>query len=63
VYRGPFPGKPILDESGAARLALHAAELGFQHPITSEQMKFVMPLPGDMTALIDRLRQSKAKRG
>jgi 23S rRNA pseudouridine1911/1915/1917 synthase len=63
VYRGPFPGKPIADESGAARLALHAAELGFQHPITGEQMKFVMPLPGDMTALIDRLRQSKGKRG
>ena len=34
VYRGPFPGKPIPDESGAGRLALHAAEIGFEHPIT-----------------------------
>lgn len=59
VYRGPFPGKPISDESGAPRLALHAAELGFQHPITGEQLKFVMPLPKDMSLLIDRLRKQK----
>ncbi|MBI3863672.1 MAG: RluA family pseudouridine synthase [Planctomycetia bacterium] len=57
VYRGPFPGKPIADESGAKRLALHAAELGFQHPITGEQLKFVMPLPKDMSLLIDHLRK------
>lgn len=57
VYRGPFPGKPIPDESGAPRLALHAAELGFQHPITGENLKFVMPLPGDLAALVTRLRQ------
>src|SRR5262249_31033658 len=38
VYRGPFPGKPIIDESGAPRVALHAAEIGFQHPITGEQL-------------------------
>lgn len=56
VYRGPYPGKPIADESRAPRLALHAAELGFQHPISGETLKFVMPLPADMTALIDRLR-------
>ena len=61
VYRGPFPGKPVIDESGAARLALHAAELGFQHPITGEQLKFVMPLPRDMAALIDRLRKAGKK--
>jgi len=57
VYRGPFPGKPIPDESGAPRLALHAAEIGFEHPITREQLKFVMPLPSDMTTVIDRLRK------
>jgi 23S rRNA pseudouridine1911/1915/1917 synthase len=57
VYRGPYPGKPIPDESGAPRLALHAAELGFEHPITGEPLKFVMPLPPDMTRLIDRLRK------
>ena len=57
VYRGPFPGKPIPDDSGAPRVALHAAELGFEHPITGEPLKFVMPLPPDMTRLVDRLRK------
>ncbi|MBS0261759.1 MAG: RluA family pseudouridine synthase [Planctomycetes bacterium] len=57
VYRGPFPGKPAADESGAPRVALHAAELGFEHPLTGEKLKFVMPLPSDLSALIDRLRQ------
>jgi 23S rRNA pseudouridine1911/1915/1917 synthase len=57
VYRGPFPGKPIVDESGAPRLALHAAEIGFEHPISHEPLKFVMPLPADMARLIDRLRK------
>jgi 23S rRNA pseudouridine1911/1915/1917 synthase len=57
VYRGPFPSKPIPDDSGAPRLALHAAELGFHHPITGEALKFVMPVPPDMSRLIDRLRR------
>lgn len=57
VYRGPFPGKPIADESRAPRVALHAAEIGFLHPVTGEQLKFVMPLPKDMAILIDLLRK------
>lgn len=56
VYRGPFPGTPIADESGAARVALHAADLAFVHPITGEVMEFNMPVPFDMIELIDRLR-------
>ena len=59
VYRGPFPGKPIPDESGAPRLALHAAELGFIHPITNEELTFAMPLPADLSTLLDRLRERK----
>ena len=34
--------------------ALAAQE--WQHPITGEQLKFVMPLPKDMATLIERLR-------
>lgn len=56
VYRGPFPGTPISDESGASRVALHAADLAFVHPITGEVMEFNMPIPFDMVELIDRLR-------
>jgi 23S rRNA pseudouridine1911/1915/1917 synthase len=56
VYRGPYPGKPTSDESGAPRVALHAAELAFEHPITGETLKFVMPLPADLAAFVNRLR-------
>ncbi len=56
VYRGPFPGAPIADESRATRVALHAADLGFVHPITGEHLSFSMALPFDMLQLIDRLR-------
>jgi 23S rRNA pseudouridine1911/1915/1917 synthase len=44
------------DESGAPRLALHAAELGFRHPLTEEAMRWEMPMPDDLRAFLDRLR-------
>lgn len=34
------------------RQALHAAELGFIHPVTQKQMLFKAPMPDDMTLLI-----------
>jgi 23S rRNA pseudouridine1911/1915/1917 synthase len=57
VYRGPVTRKPIADESGAPRLALHAAELAFQHPLTGERLSFAMPLPSDLADLVARLRK------
>lgn len=39
-----------------ARQALHAAVLGFKHPVTDEMMRFEAPLPQDMTDLIAALR-------
>jgi 23S rRNA pseudouridine1911/1915/1917 synthase len=45
-----------LDGSGAPRLALHAAELGFQHPVSGAVMHWTMPLPADLQTLLDRLR-------
>jgi 23S rRNA pseudouridine1911/1915/1917 synthase len=37
------------------RQALHAAELGFDHPATGERMTFAAPLPPDMAALLAAL--------
>lgn len=37
--------------SGLGRQALHAAELGFEHPVTGEAMAFRAPLPPDLLAL------------
>lgn len=39
------------------RQALHAAVLGFDHPITGDKMRFEAPMPGDMAALLQSLRQ------
>jgi 23S rRNA pseudouridine1911/1915/1917 synthase len=44
------------DASGAPRLALHAAELGFLHPVTREPLHWAMPLPADLQTFLDRLR-------
>ncbi len=56
VYNREFEGKPIADASGAPRLALHACELGFVHPITEEAMHWEMPLPDDLREFLERLR-------
>jgi 23S rRNA pseudouridine1911/1915/1917 synthase len=47
--------KPILAELGFARQALHAAVLGFLHPVTGETLRFTSELPADMRELSDRL--------
>ena len=53
----PLFRKPIVDHSGAPRQALHAAELGFGHPITGLQLRFVMRLPPELArAVLVRLR-------
>lgn len=56
VYDQPLFGAATPDESGAPRLALHAAELGFEHPVTGEPMRFEMPLPDDLSAFLNTLR-------
>ena len=44
------------------RQALHAATLGFVHPVTGEQMEFSSPLPDDLTELMAALRGQRAGR-
>jgi 23S rRNA pseudouridine1911/1915/1917 synthase len=39
-----------------ARQALHAATLGFEHPVTGEVMEFSSPLPEDLAGLLAALR-------
>jgi 23S rRNA pseudouridine1911/1915/1917 synthase len=56
VYNRDANNAPIPDLSGAPRLALHATELGFTHPITQEAMHWEMPMPPDMRELLNRLR-------
>lgn len=56
-YRQPFAAAAINDVSSAPRLALHAAELGFVHPLSQEEVFFTMPLPLDLERFVQRLSQ------
>jgi 23S rRNA pseudouridine1911/1915/1917 synthase len=51
-----------LDASGALRLALHAAELGFTHPVSGATMHWTMPLPADLQVFLDRLRGAASEK-
>jgi 23S rRNA pseudouridine1911/1915/1917 synthase len=57
VYCIQRDGTVRRDDSGAPRLALHAAELGFTHPVSSEELHWAMPLPADLRAFLERLRR------
>ena len=55
VYgRTPKLLRPLLEQLGFARQALHAASLGFRHPVTGEWKQFSSDLPADMQELIDQ---------
>lgn len=45
----------------AARQALHARELAFEHPSTGERMRFVAPLPDDIAELLVDLRHPEGQ--
>jgi 23S rRNA pseudouridine1911/1915/1917 synthase len=52
--RDSLPGHEAVRAFG--RQALHAAELGFDHPVSGARMFFASPLPADMAALLAALR-------
>ena len=54
---GRTPGSlsAVMTELGFARQALHAATLGFVHPVTQEKLSFESALPADIVELIGRL--------
>jgi 23S rRNA pseudouridine1911/1915/1917 synthase len=56
VYNRPFHRPAVPNDSNAPRLALHAMELGFDHPVTGEPMHWKMELPPDLEGFIARLR-------
>ena len=52
---GRFPRHPLLDSF--PRQALHAARLGFTHPVTGEWLLFESPVPEDFAGLLEGLRK------
>lgn len=58
VYGSGSPAAPVraaIAEAGLRRQALHAAVLGFIHPVTSRPLRFETPPPADMRALEEGL--------
>jgi 23S rRNA pseudouridine1911/1915/1917 synthase len=51
---GKTHGK-LLNELQFQRQALHAAELGFTHPVTKHRLSFTSPMPPDMQELLTEL--------
>jgi 23S rRNA pseudouridine1911/1915/1917 synthase len=51
VYVRDFRGTPI----ESPRLMLHAATLGFAHPISGERVALTAPVPADFAAVVERL--------
>ncbi len=62
VYNRDPQGEILADESGAPRLALHAAELGFAHPVTGATLHWTMPLPDDLATFLQQLRAGEGTR-
>ena len=54
--KGPAFERATATAKAFERQALHAAILGFEHPITKEPLRFERPPPADMQDLIDALR-------
>lgn len=60
TYGSGSPATPVraaIAAAGLTRQALHAAVLGFVHPITGEALRFETALPADMLALEARLSE------
>jgi 23S rRNA pseudouridine1911/1915/1917 synthase len=57
VYTHALGGPEREDVSQAPRQALHAAEIGFHHPISGEWLLFRMPLPRDLAQWVLALRK------
>jgi 23S rRNA pseudouridine1911/1915/1917 synthase len=55
VYGRPRPAHRKLKRLGFHRQALHAAELGFKHPVSKENLSFKSPLPSDIQELFGTL--------
>src|SRR6056297_4042216 len=56
-----FPQAALDAVGGFSRQALHAAVLGFDHPVSGETLRFEAPLPEDMARLLTCLGNGAAR--
>ncbi|MBS0385804.1 MAG: RluA family pseudouridine synthase [Proteobacteria bacterium] len=55
--QGPHAEEAVAAVGAFSRQALHAAVLGFRHPLTGKELRFESPLPADMQHLLELLRR------
>jgi 23S rRNA pseudouridine1911/1915/1917 synthase len=52
-----YGGQKSVGALQVVRPLLHAASLGFPHPLTEQPLDFTLPLPGDMDKVLHQLRE------
>ena len=52
---GDFPLNKILQKSGLKRMFLHSAETNIKHPITTEKLKLIAPLPAELDRFLKKI--------
>ena len=62
TYTHPLGGRPQADDSRAPRQALHAAELGFVHPLTGQKLLFTSRWPKELAAWLNKIREQTTLR-
>ncbi len=60
LAKGALPEAAAAAVAAFPRQALHAATLGFAHPVSGQALLFESPLPGDMAGLLAALRDAAA---
>lgn len=59
---GDFALNKALEAEGLKRMFLHAAQLGFVHPLTGERIALESDLPGELRAFLDHLDRNEPQK-
>jgi len=59
---GDFALNKALEAEGLKRMFLHAAQLGFVHPLTGERIALQSELPGELRAFIEHLDRTEPQK-
>jgi len=54
---GDFALNKVLQKQGLKRMFLHAAETGIHHPLSGEKLRFVAPLPQELSGFLEKLKR------
>ena len=58
---GDFALNKQLEKAGLKRMFLHAAKLGFRHPLTDQEIELASPLPAELEAFVVSVEQNEER--